>query len=228
MKIFLMLLITSQLFAQEIDIANALRDVESGNIHKAMIYLQEVKGTNPNDPAVIFLDGVLTPGAEEAIKKYSTVYEKFPKSNYADASLYRICSYYYALGYYKKADDYKTKLKTEYPQSPYTKNIDKELLKDETIVESGNGDKNTEPGNYKFTIQAGAFLNADNAEKLREQLSKDGYESEIKTKEIGGSIFNIVLVGKYETESETETAKEILNKKYSLNVRTVRNDLSTP
>ena len=47
--------------------------------------------------------------------------DKFPKSTYADAALYRIYSYYFALGLYNTADKNLNKLKKDYPESPYIK-----------------------------------------------------------------------------------------------------------
>jgi tetratricopeptide (TPR) repeat protein len=130
--------------------------------------LQGFKSTAPNDPSVIFLDGVLTQNGDDALKKYSFVYEKYPKSRYADACLFRIFSYYYSLGYYKKAESYLTKLKTEYPASPYIKTADRTIPDEDSEINAVADNKPEEkidaPKNYKYTIQVGAFLNADNAE----------------------------------------------------------------
>ena len=204
-KLFLILFITIQISAQEVDIKKALIEIESGNIQAALTYLQEFKNSNPNDPSVIFLEGVLTQNADEAVKKYSTVYEKYPKSNYADASLFRLFSYHYSLGYYKKAETYLNKLKNEYPNSPYIQTADRIIPDEETAISKIVNSEETD--NYKYTIQAGAFLNSENAEKLKTQLSSGGHACEIKTREIGGSLFNIVYVGKFKSE---ETAKPIL------------------
>jgi tetratricopeptide (TPR) repeat protein len=201
-----------------VDIKRALVEIESGNIQNALTYLQEFKNSSPNDPSVIFLDGVLTQNGEDALKKYSTVYEKYPKSNYADASLYRIFSYYFALGYYKKAESYLDKLKTGYPNSPYIKTADRTIPDEEDSVSAIDEKQNPA---FVFTIQAGAFLNSDNAKKLKDQLQNDGYSSEIIIKEIGGSFFNIVYVGKYENENDTKPVLVFLLNKYSIKGRTV-------
>lgn len=206
------------LAAQEVDIKRALVEIEFGNIQNAQTYLQEFKNTSPEDPSVIFLDGVLTQNGEDALKKYSTVYEKYPKSNYADASLYRIFSYYFALGYYKKAESYLDKLKTGYPNSPYIKTADRTIPDEEDSVSAIDEKQNPA---FVFTIQAGAFLNSDNAKKLNDQLQNDGYSSEIIIKEIGGSFFNIVYVGKYENENDTKPVLVFLLNKYSIKGRTV-------
>ncbi len=219
------LFITSFCFAQEVNISKALWEVEAGNIANAQTYLQGFKSTAPNDPSVIFLDGVLTQNGDDALKKYSFVYEKYPKSRYADACLFRIFSYYYSLGYYKKAESYLTKLKTEYPASPYIKTADRTIPDEDSEINAVADNKPEEkidaPKNYKYTIQVGAFLNADNAGKLNAQLNADGFSSEIITKEIGGSLFNIVNAGKFETEDEAAPLLDTLSNKYSLKGRIV-------
>lgn len=220
--LLIILALCLNLYAQEADITSALKEIEAGNISVANEMLINMKSKNPNDPSVLFLDAVLTKDANEALSKYTEVYEKYPNNKYADAALYRIFSYNFSLGLYKKAEQVLTKLKAEYPSSPYIKAADR-TIPDEVSEEKTLPviEKETNKESYKFTIQAGAFLNADNAKKLRDNLANDGFSVELITKEIGGSIFNIVLVGKYQTEAETEKVKELLNSKYSLNVRIV-------
>lgn len=208
------------LLAQEVDISSALRQIESGDIKTAGITLKELKSEKPNDPSVIFLDAVLTANGEEALKKYFIVYEKFPKSKYADAALNRIFSYYYSLGYYKRAESYLSKLKTEFPNSPYIKSADRNIPDSEEVVEL-TPEAKIDPVKYNFTIQAGAFLNLDNAKKLSEQIQSDGYFSEITSKEIGGSILNVVNVGKFIKEDETKPVLEYLSQKFNLNGRVI-------
>lgn len=207
-------------FAQEADITSALRRIDSGDLKYAATFLKDLRSKNPNDPSVIFLDAVLTKNGEEALKKYSIVYEKFPKSRYADASLYRIFSYYYSLGYYKKAETYLNKLKTEFPNSPYNKSADRNIPDTEEIVRITPEDK-ADSINYIYTIQAGAFLNLDNAKKLHEQIQADGYYSEITTKEVGGSILNVVNVGRFVNETETKSVLNYLLQKFNVSGRII-------
>lgn len=220
-KILLLIFVFSlSVAAQEADISSALRQIEAGDIKSAEATLVDLKSKRPNDPSVIFLDAVLTFNGEEALKKYSTVYEKFAKSRYADAALYRIFSYYYSLGYYKRAESYLSRLKTEFPNSPYLKSADRNIPDSEEVVEITPEPK-IDMVKYNFTIQAGAFLNFDNAKKLSGQIKSDGYFSEITSKEIGGSILNVVNVGKFSKEDETGPVLEYLSKKFNLNGRVI-------
>lgn len=217
----LILIAVNNNFAQEANITEALQQIEAGNIQKAESILKELKLKSPKDPSVVFLDAVLTKNGEEALQKYSIVYEKYPKSNYADASLYRIFSYHYSLGYYKKAETYLTKLKTEYPNSPYIKtadrNIPDELLTEEVLLPPAADSKN-----YRFTIQAGVFINIDNAKKLSDQIKANGYTVEITQKEIGGTILNVVNVGKFVNEEETKSVLDFLSRQFKINGRMVQ------
>lgn len=220
----LSLLLTCISYSQEIDVTNALKKIEAGDISSAVSMLVDLKKTNPNDPSVLFLDAVLTNHGEDALYKYLTIYEKYPRSKYADAALYRIFSYHYSIGLYKKAESYLNKLRSEYPSSPYIKAADRTIpdeVDSSEIFNTHVDEMKKEELIHNFTIQAGAFINIDNANNLKLQLDSDGYESRIITKEIAGSIFNVVMVGKYSTEEEAGKTKDILNEKYSLNVRIV-------
>jgi len=227
---FLPTLATSTLLAQEVDIAPALQQIESGNISNASTILLNFKSKNAGDPSVIFLDAMLTKDGDEALRKYSTVLEKFPESKYADASLYRIFSYYYTLGYYKKAETYLDRLKKDFPESPYIKTADRKLPEiEEPIIQTIDKPETQPPiqpekvevKSYNFTIQAGAFLNVENAKKLGEQLKKENYFTEITTKEVGGSILNVVNVGKFVNEEEAKPVLSFLLSKFNLKGRTV-------
>ena len=65
-------------------------------------------------------------------------------------------------------------------------------------------------------MQAGAFLDKKNANALRKKLEADGYSAKLKTKAIGGSTLNIVMVGKFYSENETGKLLSHLSKKYKL------------
>jgi hypothetical protein len=238
MKNFLLLLIFSSFsaFAQEVDITDALKKVEIGKLAEANSLLMQLKQTNPNDAAVIFLDAVLTADGNEAQKKYSSVFEKFPNSQYADASMYRVFSYYYSIGLYKKAGEYLALLKHNYPQSAYINTAERSIPNSDEenktpTVESPTPKqtpikivKTEEPKASQaanFTIQAGAFLSAENAKHLSDQLNKDGYTSEIVTKDIGGSQLKVVTAGKFVTEDDAKKVLSAIEVKYNLRGRII-------
>ncbi|MGK9368807.1 SPOR domain-containing protein [Melioribacter sp. Ez-97] len=202
---------TIKTFAQEIDIKDALIDIEKGEIDKAAEFLKQ--NYSDSDPSILFLDAVLTKDGKSALNKYVYIIEKFPASRYADAALYRIFTYYYSLGAYNKAERYLDLLKSKYPASPYLRFTNRNL--------PDSTDEEGEIIEYRYAVQAGAFLKRDNAERLADQLQAEGFECEIINREIGGSIFNIVLAGKFENEKDSRPLLELLENKFSIKGRLI-------
>ncbi len=214
---------------QDKEVIEQLKNIEKGNIAGAGEALKALKNKYPESPSVMFLDAVLKTGGDEALQIYKTIYEKYPKNTFADAALYRIFSYYYSIGLYKKAEETLSRLKAEYPSSPYIQAADR------TIPEELDGEENKakvpkdkpiktipeKTEEVKFTVQAGAFLNIQNAQQLVNNLEKDGYKSEIINKEVGGSILNVVLAGRFASEKEADAILLHIDKKYHLKGRVV-------
>lgn len=217
------LFLSSYVFAQEIDISEQLKQIKNGEIENAEKTLKEYKAKDADNPSVIFLDALLTKDGNLALSRYNTIINKYPNSTYADASVYCVFSYNYAVGNYKKAEDYLNKLKTEYPNSKYIQNADRNLnIKPDTDKEII---KTVEPVNDKvktaFTIQTGAFINLDKAKELETKLFKQGYKTKIKEKNVGGTIFNLVIVGEYKSKEDALSDVEKINKLFSLSSRVV-------
>lgn len=218
--IFLILLLVAVIpvKGQEINIVNYLKQIESGDREAVSQKLPELKSKNPNDPSVLFLEAILTEDGNKAVTLFENIASKYPKSKYADASVYRISSYYYAVNEQSKALSYFNRLKIDYPASPYIKLAARNFqVKNEepgVVVENSKTEKK-----YKYTIQAGAFSSKLNAEALKKDLAESGFVSEIKEKNVAGAIFQIVYVGKFTGEEEARDQLEILNKKFKLNGR---------
>lgn len=215
-------------YAQEANITTYLRQIESGQIESARLGLEKLKKTNPGDPSVMFLDAMLTQDGKEALSKYSVIWQKYPKSRYADASLYWVYSYYYALGSYSKASGYMDELKKNYPRSSFLIAENKNLssVKEDTdaapvekkpLKNSNSGEKKP----FRFTIQAGAFLQEENAAKLMDSFRDSGYFTELKKKDVAGSTLNVVNVGKFESEDEARKTLDFINTRYKLNGRVI-------
>jgi len=229
MRVFFLIIFSAiNLFAQA-DIISTLKKIESGEIADAENDLKQLKQNYPDNPEVKFLDAVLTENGEEALSKYFVVYSKFPNSQFADAALYRVFSYYYALGSYNKAEKYLKKLKTDYPSSPYIKAADRTLPSQDFFIEKGvtkkevhsNKSPKVEEVQYKYTVQAGAFLNKTNADNLKKKFQLKGVYSATYTKEVGGSLLNIVIVGKFKNKKSAKPILKELKNKYRLTGRVV-------
>ncbi|HPN39276.1 MAG TPA: SPOR domain-containing protein [Melioribacteraceae bacterium] len=224
--VILFLFLAFGLYAQEIDISEQLKQIKNGDIEKAEKSLKEFKLEAPDNPSVIFLDALLTKDGNLALARYNTIINKYPKSTFADASVYCVFSYHYSLGNYKKAEEYLIKLKTEYPNSKYIQNADRNLnLKPDTDKEITKTIiptiKEIKPG---FTIQTGAFISLEKAKELETKLFKQGFKTKIKEKNVGGTIFNLVMAGEYAAKEDANKDVEKINKMFSLSSRVVEID----
>jgi hypothetical protein len=196
--IILLFILTGLAYSQDVDIIPYLKQIESGNIDAARSELFDLK-------------------------------EDYPTSKYADAALYRIFSYYYALGLYETAQKKLDQLILDYTGSPYIKIAQKNKFpRGEDIAvnkEEDNSEVNREETvaeqEYKFTIQAGAFSNRDNAESLKAEFLNSGIFSETNEKLVGGTRFHIVYVGKFLTENDAEGFLQVINKRYKLSGRII-------
>lgn len=223
--LFISLQITSQVFAQEVDIVPYLKMIEQGKLEEAKTKLLDLKSDNPKSSNLIFLEAVLTENGQDAVVLYQTLVDKHPKSTYADASLYRLYSYYFALGLYNTADKNLAKLKKDYPESPYIKmasvNIVKNEVEETPLKTTETINQNEKVNDYTFTVQAGAFTNAANANILKKDIENAGMVSFIKEKNVAGTTFNVVYVGKFETRKEAEDFLPIANTRFRIAGRVV-------
>jgi len=225
--LILLFILTGIAYSQDVDIIPYLKQIESGNIDAARSELLALKEEFPESPSVKFLEGVLTENGQLAVVIYQDIVDNYSTSKYADAALYRIFSYYYALGLYETAQKKLDQLILNYPGSPYIKiaqqnkfpvieDVDKEV--DSTKV---NVEETVAEQEFKFTIQAGAFSNPDNAESLKADFLNSGIFSETKEKLVGGTMFHVVYVGKFLTENDAEGFLQVINKKYKLSGRII-------
>ena len=217
-----LIIFTSKLYSQEVDIVPYLKAIENGNIGQAKEALVDLKEKNTSDPSVMFLDAVLKENGQEAVVIYQDIVDNYPKSKYADAALYRIFSYYYALGLYETAQEKLKQLKTSYPTSPYIQVADQNLsaLEKSEVKEQKNVVEETKPKveeDYKFTIQAGAFTNLDNANKLIGEFESAGIYSNLGQKIVGGTTFHVVYAGKFEKYEDAENFLQVVNSRYKVN-----------
>jgi len=232
--IFLLMILifqTKVIFSQELNIVLYLKKIEDGNSQSVIADLPKLKKEYPQSSSVIFLDAVLTGDGKKAVDKYLTFIKDYPKSKYADASLYRIYSYYYAEGMYITSKNYLTQLQINYPSSPYidiaNKNIpltDKEIIGNKQNGKSEiSSNKETKSFSRKtnLSIQVGAFTVLANADNLKNKLVSSGYNARIEEKEIAGAVFHVVYVDGFATQEEAERTLQIINSKFNLSGRVI-------
>jgi len=228
-------------YSSEFDITPYLKKIESGQKLDVLVQIPDLKKRYPNDPSIKYLAGILEDDSNKALAIFRGIVEFSPKSKFADAAAFRAYSYYYSIGVYDKARSYSQKLKKDYPSSPYLKLVKKNIPKhNEPITESKQSNTETvsqsnsykspqsekdstliNNGNYLYQIQAGAFSKEENAVSLNKNFKDAGYDSEITQKNVGGTIFHIVVVGKFKTEDEAHSFLDLVNSKYSLDGRII-------
>ena len=217
-----LLFFSSPVFSQEKDIVPYLKLIEDGARDSVLKILPELKKSYPNDPSIFFLEGVLTENGQDAIPVFNRIISDFPKSKYADASVYRLYSYYYSLGLYNTAEAFLNKLKKEYPASPYIKMAERDIpSENESSTSSQDLTSGDSSKNYQFTIQAGAFSNDSNALSLKTSFENAGYYSFIRNKSVGGSEFKVVYVGRFVNRDEAESFLQVVNNQFDLKGRIV-------
>jgi len=212
-------------FAQEVDIVPFLKMIEQGKLIEVKEKFIELKSDNPKSSNLIFLEAVLTENGQDAVEIYQSLVDKFPKSSYADASLYRLYSYYFALGLYNTADKNLSRLKKDYPESPYIKMASVNVVKNDTEETTQQTDQtNNQPkeeNEFNYTVQAGAFTNAANAKVLKKDIENAGMISFTKEKNVAGTTFTIVYIGKFITRKEAEDFLPIANSRFNIAGRVV-------
>ena len=217
-------LLSAAAYPQELDITPYLKKIEAGEKAEAASKLNILKTQYPNSSALLYLEGLLTEDGDKAFQIYKSLVDKYPYSKYADDAIYRIYNYLYAIDNYDNANHYLNRLKTEYSESPYIRLTEKVVFStgSKTLVkpvESKTEHKVKEKADqvdYKYTIQAGAFTRKENAIKLKADLDKAGYTSELVEKSVGGSLFHVVYVGKFADDEEAKNFLGLINSKFKL------------
>ncbi|OIO16630.1 MAG: hypothetical protein COZ80_01405 [Ignavibacteria bacterium CG_4_8_14_3_um_filter_37_9] len=220
----LLFFFTEKSFSQEYNIIPLLKKVEEGKSSEVKDELQPLLKRNPGDPSLLFLTALLTEDGAKAKENYLKIVKTFPKSKYADAALFRIYSYHTAIGDVREAAVYLNKLKAEYPKSNYLPSVENiaSLNSEENEIRETIPLKNELASREQFTIQVGAFSSIKNAEVLKTDLEDSGYEVEIAEKNVGGTIFNVVCLGKFENKKSAEKILDKINNDFKLNGRVVQ------
>jgi cell division septation protein DedD len=230
------------------DIERYLARVEKGEADVVRPELSSLLSKYPNNPDVLYLQGVLTTDGTEAVRIYQSIVDNFPKSERADDALYKVYQFYYAIGLYRTAEIKLNQLKTDYPQSKYvasvvqsnTKNLPEEkespdLPRSTPVIQDPpiqpQAEKPTLPESEpshpaveergQYTLQVGAFSQQVNAEKQKLFFEDLGYSVEVINKVRDSRALFVVLVGAYRTPDEAKTKCEEFKKMYNINSMTV-------
>lgn len=246
--IALVVITTSQLLAQmpEQEVRKRLDLIYSGQVERVRTELPLLQQQYPNDAGVEYLDAVLTTNGTEAVRKFQTIVDIHPQSEWADDALYKVYQYYYSLGLYKTAEQKMEQLKRQYPNSVYVTGIGTPspssagnepvpaVEKDTAAVSNQpvQSQENVQPemrqpestqlkmapkAPGKFAVQVGAFSTAENAQKQVDVLASFGIKAATATKNVNGRMWYVVSIEGFATEQEARTFIADLKAKHNIN-----------
>jgi hypothetical protein len=220
--VFVVFLFYNILFSQDIfndeyyDISSYLKDIENGELQNIKSELPKLLKEYPKDPNILYLDALLTTDGDLALNKFLKIPQDYPSSKYADAALFRVFCYYFAIEDYEKSNNIYNWFKKDYPNSPYFKQcrfINLTNTKKKQTLEKTDDNKYRYQETKEYNIQLGAFSNRENAEKLYTNLISQGYKiNKIEKNNLLVLILNINL----KDDNELDALIQNLSKKYNL------------
>ncbi len=230
-------------FAQipEAEVRKRLDFIYNGQAERVRIELPNLEKQYPNDGGVLYLDAILTTDGAAAVKKFQTIVDNFPQSDWADDALYKIYQYYYSVGLYKTADQKLDQLKQQYPTSLYVVGMVKEQAPaqqtsaPEVTKTDSSAQKPEEPPvtveqapkvaadtvaalphEGKFAVQTGAFSSRGKAQSQVHFFSSIGKQAVIAAKVKGEKTFYVVSIEGYANEQDARNAIAELKSKYNI------------
>jgi hypothetical protein len=231
----------------ENDIKTYIDKLNNGKVEEVKEVLPQLITQYQDTPELIYLQGRLTANGIEAVKYYQMVLDNFPKSEWADKSLYHIYQYHYAMGMYANASKEMQRLKKEFPSSQVLAEVANIQLPRENNIRGKNADSDVLKGSNKdnvaahdakssdlkydekpgvsqhtaaagmYTLQVGAFSTSANADKQKSFFEKLGFPVEITSKVMMNKGLYLVWVGDYKTSQEAKRSGDQIRKKYKIN-----------
>jgi len=226
--------ITASLQSQSADpdIQKYLSMISGGEITRVREALPSLLSRYPNNPGVLYVQGMATGEGAEAVRVYQSIVDNFPKSEWADDALYKVYQFYYSIGLYRTAELKMNQLRKDYPDSRYvagneevdTKPLAEELTqptKDPTpsdAVLPGAIPSTPKPAEQdgQFTLQVGAYSTQVNAEKQKLFFEDLGYSVEVINKVKNGRSLFLVHVGSYTTYDSAKEKGAELKRTYNI------------
>ena len=152
-----------------------------------------LRDNQSNAPQVVFFKTIFIENGEEAIKVYESLFNN-SGGELRPLVAKKISEYYYARGFYVKANEY----------AQHAAAVDHPVISVEKI--------NKNP----YFIQVGAFGYRDNANRMKELLQDKNIESEVKVRQVKGKTLYCVWIAGSQTYNETKTLADDLQQKYKL------------
>ena len=142
--------------------------INEGQISGVKEQLPELISKYPNNPDIMFLEGIMTADGNKSVEIYKKILTKFPNSRYASESAVKIGEYYYSLGLYSQAGKHLSKVPRVYPR--YS-NIQRVM---DLMVSSFLAIGEEDSSNYYTSIYKSMFptLDVNNFKESDKKLSK--------------------------------------------------------
>jgi cell division septation protein DedD len=221
------------------DINSYIAQINNGQGEQVRTEIPALMAKYPNNPGVLYLQGLVTSDGGEAVRIYQSIVDNFPKSEWADDALFKVYQFYYALGLYRTAELKMNQLRKEYPDSkhlqaasaePETKGMAEEHQPSpvaaqpvqDTVTQpvrnavAQPAPEATTPPALRFALQVGAFTTQVNAEKQKQFFEQLGYPVEVLNKVKDNRALFLVWVGTYPTYDEAKAGGVTIKKKYNI------------
>jgi len=213
------------------DINSYIARINNGQGEEVRNEIPALLSKYPNNPGVLYLQGLVTSDGGEAVRIYQSIVDNFPKSEWADDALYKVYQFYYALGLYRTAELKMNQLRKEYPNSKHLQNVSTEpetkgmaeehqqppaaaRQVQDTVAQPVR--EAAVPPPLRFALQVGAFTAQVNAEKQKQFFEQLGYPVEVLNKVKDNRALFLVWVGTYPTYDEAKAGGVEIKKKYNI------------
>jgi cell division protein FtsN len=92
-----------------------------------------------------------------------------------------------------------------------------------TVLQPKKPSEGLSPNAIKnYTVQVGAFVSRENAEKQKQFYHGEGFSANIETKYIDGRLLHLVWIADFETIDEAQNFGKMLHQRFSTPFRIVR------
>ncbi len=200
--------VSAQMYERKI--IEYVRMVSKGQSIQVASKLPDLKRKIPRSAGLIYVEGLVATRGDEAIRCFSIIADSFPHSEWADDALARLFEYHQNSGKPNEAEENFERLRSEYPASPY---LSTNYLRD---IRFSDYQPQQERGN-DYAVQIGAFSIRENAEKLQQRFSSEGYNADVYENLLDGkNLLFLVWVGSFGNNEEAQRVQGEIKAKYNI------------
>ena len=214
------------------DIDHLINLINGGKAERVRADIPSLQSRYPNNPGVLYVQGLVTEEGTEAVRIYQSIVDNFPKSEWADDALFKVYQFYYSLGLYRTAELKLSQLRMEYPDSPYLSAAGNQEIEglpeekdvpvaDATPIDTSGTPMTVAPARVaaqpeEYVLQVGAFTVRSNAERQKQFFEERGYPVEVVSKVKDTRSLFIVFVGRYGSYDEAKAKGADIRQDHSI------------